>query len=172
MPMGYLGWSVSARWQFADPYQALRRAWVYASKIWYRVFRRFGTNPASWIFRRISSSVMRCRVVSVVTTFSSSTVLPKSFTPYWRESCPLFGPIVILEVAALHEMLHPLRQGLSHAVHHGGGARDVQLVGGLHQVEPLCRGILQRGHPVPHLIHQQFRPSAGDRIEASGLQTV
>src|SRR5271157_3126983 len=51
------------------------------------------------------------------------------------------------------------------AEHHGGGSAQAELVRGAVHQEPLLGGALQARNPPAYLVVQDFRSSAGDRVE-------
>src|SRR5215813_9442962 len=60
----------------------------------YKVSRRLGTNPASRIIRRSSSSVVQLVTPAERTTFSSSITEPTSLPPKRKPSWQTFSPWV------------------------------------------------------------------------------
>jgi len=68
------------------------------------------------------------------------------------------------------QVLDALGQGLGDAEHHGAGALQAFLVGGLHNLQPLLAVALERGDLLPDAVHQDFGTTSRQAAEARLLE--
>ena len=54
---------------------------------------------------------------------------------------------------------------LADAEHHGGGSPHAELMRGAMHVEPICGQAFQAGNLVTHLVVENLRAAAGNRIQ-------
>ena len=82
-----------------------------------------------------------------------------------RESAGLF-----LQAAYYFKMIHALFECLAHAKHHRGRSPHAQLVRGAMDADPVFRAALQARDALAHVVVQNLRAAAGDRVEARVAQ--
>ena len=74
------------------------------------MLRRFGTKPASSMFRTISASSMQYSAPAARTTFSSIITLPMSLAPKARLSWPTLPPCVTHDACRLSKLSRTMRE--------------------------------------------------------------